>query len=490
VGLALALLPLLVGRVVAVAHLSAIAAAVGAMAALGVFALLALRPLSFAAAARQADTELGLADRLSTAWELRASAAPLADMQRADALAALAARNLRRELPLGWSRPELGVAGALALLTLALVLIPNAQEALERQRAADTPRVRAAAQAVAEIKREAESAATPLTPQQRQELVRQLAELQKQLAQPQSAAQAQQSLAQTESALRRLQDPLSGDQERTLEALGGALAGNAQTGDLARALQAGDARATQEALRRLGDQLGGLSPEERQRLADALQQAANAARNQPGLAGPLRQAGRGLAGNDLDTAQKALDQFGQAAQTLEGHLQSEAALGRALQELQQARDRLSSDASGGLGSGPPGGEAAQPSDAAGGRAPDAGSGAGPAPGESSQPGTGAPGSAGGLGNGAGSGAGGADGPATRLGGPAGERVFVPGQAGQGATDQKVLPGTAGKAGGSSQPYRAVVGEYAQAARSHLDRSSVPPALKDAVRNYFSQLESQ
>jgi hypothetical protein len=51
--------------------------------------------------------------------------------------------------------------------------------------------------------------------------------------------------------------------------------------------------------------------------------------------------------------------------------------------------------------------------------------------------------------------------------------------------QDPLPGAAGQA---LLPYSQVYQEYLDAANQAMERSYVPPGLKDYVRDYFSQLE--
>jgi hypothetical protein len=72
----------------------------------------------------------------------------------------------------------------------------------------------------------------------------------------------------------------------------------------------------------------------------------------------------------------------------------------------------------------------------------------------------------------------------------GEELSITGQdTGQGeiqiSQQQNPLPGATGQA---LVPYHAVYAEYLDAANQSIERSAIPPGLKDYVRAYFSQLE--
>ena len=69
----------------------------------------------------------------------------------------------------------------------------------------------------------------------------------------------------------------------------------------------------------------------------------------------------------------------------------------------------------------------------------------------------------------------------------GETVFVPGQGPGIPTEVRARPGT-GIAPGRLLPFGEVLGEYAQQAREHMERSPVPQGYKDLVRRYFTELE--
>jgi hypothetical protein len=72
-------------------------------------------------------------------------------------------------------------------------------------------------------------------------------------------------------------------------------------------------------------------------------------------------------------------------------------------------------------------------------------------------------------------------------GRAGETSYVKGQEGSGP-QQTVEIDNPDIVPDSMLPYQQVIGEYSQAARESLNRSVIPAATQDLVRDYFSSLE--
>jgi hypothetical protein len=106
----------------------------------------------------------------------------------------------------------------------------------------------------------------------------------------------------------------------------------------------------------------------------------------------------------------------------------------------------------------------------------------------------------GAGNGTGTGSGGGTGgsgagnqPGTQQGNETGrlttggETVFVPGTGPDIPVEIQTGSGT-GAAPGILRPYTEVIGEYAEQAAEHMERSAVPEGYQDLVRRYFSELE--
>jgi hypothetical protein len=69
----------------------------------------------------------------------------------------------------------------------------------------------------------------------------------------------------------------------------------------------------------------------------------------------------------------------------------------------------------------------------------------------------------------------------------GETVFVPGTGPDIPVEMQTGSGT-GAAPGILRPYTEVIGEYADQAREHMERSPLPAGYQDLVRRYFSELE--
>jgi hypothetical protein len=105
--------------------------------------------------------------------------------------------------------------------------------------------------------------------------------------------------------------------QQALSALADALRDQAVTRSIAEALDRGDLAGAAEGLRRLADQLGGLSEQARDQLGQSLQQAAAQAGQIPGLTQPLEASGEALNGEDLNATRQALESLAQALESLQ-----------------------------------------------------------------------------------------------------------------------------------------------------------------------------
>lgn len=274
-------------------------------------------------------------------------------------------------------------------------------------------------------------------------------------------------------------------QSKALQEIGAALSGSAATEGLGQALASGDEAALREAMNILAEQIKGMSPEELQELASTLQQVANAAAAQDeAIAGILRSAARSVASGEAGQGANALENLQDELATLQAGTASESAINQVVTSLRNARSSISGVATAQAGQGAGSGQGA-------GRA--GGNGSGNGNGSSSGSGEGT-GSGTGIGSGGGTGGSGAgDQPGQRQGSETGrlnsggETVFVPGKGPGIPTEIQAGPGT-GTAPAALRPYTEVVGEYAQQAREHLERSAVPAGYQDLVRRYFAELE--
>src|SRR5438067_12807115 len=100
-------------------------------------AWIAARP-SLPGLMRRADLQLGLKERLSTAWERRLESGPMDGALRRDALENAARARLAAAYPVGLRRGEILLTVAVAVAAIGLVLLPNPMDQLIAQRRADS----------------------------------------------------------------------------------------------------------------------------------------------------------------------------------------------------------------------------------------------------------------------------------------------------------------------------------------------------------------
>lgn len=481
-----------------------------------------LRPLPLRRAAWRVDVELGLKERLSTALALAAPAASrtaatrprfpddLVERQGLDALETARRIEPRRDLSFRFYRRPVFLAGLLMAAALALVILPNPMEAELARRAAIREAAARQAEEIEDVREEIEEAEN-LSPEERDELLRQLAELAEQLrANPGDLEEALANLSRLEEALREQADPNAASQRAMLEALAAQLSELAQQ---ERSETASDAEAAAEALEQLAERMQELPEGERQELARALAQMAARA-GQTGdssLAAALAALSQAAQSGDAQAAAEASAEAADALAQAEMALADQAALQRALAQLQNSRQSLA-DTGRAVAALNPGDQPGQgPGQQNSGQNP----GAGQNGGQGNNPGQGSSGQ-GQAGSGGGSQAdqlppsrrtgraGSPEGPdrsmlegeldaqvyvpRERLDGEG--ELFIPGQdTGQGETQVRERPDPLpGAVSPSLVPYQEVFGAYAEAASQALDQSYVPPGLKDYVRDYFSLLE--
>ncbi len=463
---------------------------------LGVALYTLLRPLPPEQVARRLDRTLGLKDRLSTALEF--SHRPLADLsalnlvqlQWADALAAI--EHLPSgALPWRWPRRQVGWAGGLLALVMALGLLPNPIDAILAEQAAVRQAAQEQAQAIETARRDLERATKP-TSEERAKALQALADLLKQLAaNPGHLEQALADLSEAQARLRQLQSPQAAARQSAAEQIAAQLTalsrGQAQSSpnpeqaaaalmELAAALGQMDAAAQANTAETLESLAAAAAPTDAD-LAEALQNMAAAVR-----AGEVGQAVK-AAGE----AQEALVRSTQAAELQQ-------ALAAAQAQLENSRQQLTGQ-----------GALAQ------GQEPGQNQGQGPGQGNQGQ----GPGPGQQVGGGGGTNANHLP-PANRTGAagaptqpnkpatvtdsetvfapvngphPAGRPEFVAGQTGpDGQTlireEQMPQPGLTNPA---LVPYSQVYQTYTAAAAETMSRERVPPELQNYVRDYFSQL---
>jgi hypothetical protein len=464
------------------------AATVAGTAAGSVYSL--LRTPSLEAAARQADRLLGLSDRLGTAWELRNSDSPFATLQRQDALSLTRGRGPAEAVHIRPGRRHfLPILAGLVLIGL-LVALPNPMDRVVQQR---DQFQRQLAQAGKEIQKTREEAAGPgssLSAEERAAVEGALDKLEEALGEAETTPEALAALSEAEQEINLLREPKIG-QDKQLRDVGATLAALPTTQALGQGLQSMDEAALRGAIEDLAKQIDSMSEGEFQDLAAALQRAANVTAGNEALAGSLRQSARAIASGDPETASETMGDLANRLTALQQGVQGLEALERTQADLRGARSSISGVALVEAGVDKPNG---------GDRQNGGGSGLGPGQagngGNGEGTGEGVPGTGGGSGLGPGGGTGGS-GAGNQSGARQGEEtgrlltegetVFIPGHGPGVPTEVRAGPGQ-GIVPGRLRPYNEVLGEYAEQAREHMERSPVPQGYKDLVRRYFAELE--
>lgn len=395
----------------------------------------------------------GLAERLSTAWELHAgvitSSPALREAQRAETARALQSLDPRRAFPLRPSPAAAILNGALLLAVLAALFVPNPQERVLAERAAlQQAAARQAEELAAQM--EAVREIPNLSSAERERLLQSLEAARQILLDPHAAPEARQAaLLEAEQQLAGLRQA----QEDTARQLREALAATPTEAPTERiqallaALQRGDLAAAETAARQLAEGEA-LSSEEQAALNAALAQLAEAAQAvDPELAEALAAAATARDAGEATAALQAL--AGELAQQQQERAAKEAQLAGLQAGLQSGREQLA---------------AAQQAAVGEGGFPQAGSGVSQ---HSEDSGSAAP-----------------YGPSAsaRLQGT-GSEITLP---------RAVVSGDTSSTGPGAEtaarvPYDEVYPTYAEAAATALSRQPLPPGLRASIHSYFSAL---
>ncbi|MDQ2741129.1 MAG: hypothetical protein M3Z66_02340 [Chloroflexota bacterium] len=479
--------------------------------------------------ARTVDHHFNLHDRLTTALELRASALPLAELQRSDAGRRLAGLKPRESARGQFSRRESGAAAVvlMVLVGLALVGLPAARGAVQTSYA-DQQRVQHAAQTgIPRIVRKVNLGLGPVTRHDvaMRNLNLALQHLRRQLQHASNRAGALRAISATQQQLHRIAASLHPIRPAAVSQLNRALASRMSAQQRAEA--AGNSqralKAAASTLQRLARELAHMSAAQRAALARSLARAASTTSDST-MRSSLQQAASSLGYQDPKTAASALQEAAAALDRSPSAHAAQSAVNSAAAGLESMKGGVSglstqagsSTSSGtattsqtpgsgrgqvsgqgkgngsgqGQGKGTGSGRGQGKGSGSGqgqGRGTGTGSGQGAGRGQSSGNGRGSSGSggAGGTGgHGIGGGRGGSGGQGS---GHLGTRVYIPGKFGKGThTIQNGGPNGA-PLRGSTVPYRQVIGQYAQTAHTALDRASLPPSMQTYVRQYFSSI---
>ena len=423
---------------------------------------------------RRADLGLGLKERLSTAWERRASSGLMDELLRRDALEHAAKDRLARAFPIRLNRREAGVLAIVAVAALLLAVLPNPMDQLLAQRRADAASQAAAATAVQDVQAKIAASATPADPK----VQKILTDTQKQIRQAPDPRQALQAITPAEQQLLQLSDPQTPARTATAQNLANSLSATKAAKAAGQALTASPAKGAQ-ALRQLASQLGSLSPQERAQLAQALATAAQHAQD-PAMAASLQSAASALSAGDFAAAAAALTDLAGQLDSLQAQQNTDQQVASAINSLETARQELAAQAdrdAAGTGA----------ANASSGASPGASTGAGTGSGTTSGSGngTGAGTGAGGTGGTGGTGASGS-GSGSGQGAKPSEKLFVPGQPVPGQFENDPTPLGPGQ-NVPLTPYTQVVQAYGQAALDATSQSLIPGSEQDLVRQYFSAL---
>lgn len=421
-------------------------------------------PVSPTAAAMAADAS-GLKERAQTALAFAEDESPIASLQRSDALAHLRALDVKKAIPLRINRRVPIATLALCVVFAALMLLPNPQDAVLRERL----QVRQSLQAQADaIEKEAAKmlAQEPLTPEEQRDLRRITADMAQSLRQAEDKRDALAALDAQQREMERLQAEI---RQRIAAETASAFDSQPALKGLSSAIASNSADAVQDALSSLAQAME-QSQLDTQSLSDQLSQAAEAApqgQTQQALQAAASAAASGNAAQaTASLAQASMSAMeGSAAATTSGNI------GALMSMARSGTAQAGSGGQGGGGQGPGGSGAGS-----GSTNKDAGYNPSASQASQQQP-------SGGI----------SDRLAayeriydpTRLGG-ANEASHVQGEEHDDETQQMQLGAGSGTLEGSV-PYPQVIGEYREAAAQAMQRASLPASLQGWVNAYFDAL---
>jgi hypothetical protein len=348
-----------------------LALAAGTAAALLTLLMAGLRQPGIRDVARRADGA-GLAERLITCLEFAGQESLLLAALRSDTVRALQAVNWRRRLPWKLPRAPVWTAAAAVALIVALHLFPNpiVQRMLRLQ--AERDAVVAEAKRLDAAVRVAEAEAERMG--RGQEMQRILEQLREELKRARTAREALQAIGKAEDSLDQFAEPDIGDTGAALQEAGQHLMQTPATQQLGESLARRDWQEASRQLEQLASEdFQAISPEERERLARALEQASRSAAQGSEQAGEgsssslsqqLAQAARSLTQNDQVGVLTALREASMAVLE-QGNLADMASLERealaaVMSALSAARENVALAAAGQMDRGDLGGLAVLP----------------------------------------------------------------------------------------------------------------------------------
>ncbi len=488
--------------------------------------------------ARRIDHAAGLHERSMTALELgrRGEEFPLAVAQMRDAVEHLRRVELFDAFPLRLPRKELLAAFFVAAIAAIVGISPNPWLLQAR---ASNPSITVAREQAQRVQRVADSLPQNESPEidaLRQQVSQGAQTMQARSNEPDAALNALQDLEDQVQQMSAGDDQLSA----ALAAMASALAGNQNTQALSDAINTGDMRQVSQAAKDLSQAIAGLSPQDKQQLAQALRdasskagadsqsvannmsaaadalQASAAAAGDPTQAGQQAGQASGQQAGDASSAQAqtasdALNQLSQSAAAADARQRTSSQLESSQNALERALGRTqsrsgnnttsnsstssSSSQSAANGQGTTSDQnGSQSQDGSGqGQTGDQSGGAG------DQNGAGSQGNQGGTGDDTGTGGGystGGDGQSVNNGGSPSQLDVTTDpqqdQSGNVAPDQSsVNPYTSAAGSGSAQTApESVQPNYSSQPTQGNDSNNVPLGLRDLVKDYFSSLDQK
>ena len=480
---------------------AAAVAVIAGVAAVGVGAALLRIPVPLAA--RAADRGLGTGDAFATAVDLpdaMASSPVVARLrQRVDGLAA--GRRAKDAVPFHLRRLPVTATGVVAALAVVLTVLPNHQDVVRRQRAAERALVRSEGKRLAEAAAALEKSAGRGPAQDAT-----VEELRKLAAQLAGASSLSKGTKAVDDAAKRLTEKLDSNlvaEKAAVRGLDRSLAANPLPGAQQQSSAADQLKAAAAAL-------GGLSPQQRADLASRLSAlAATQSTGNSGAQQALAQAAQALQQGDLTAAAGAMQKASDAQRNNSDAVKGQDAVMSGLAEVGNSAQRLAAgvapsgqQAGGQQGQGQGQGQGRGQGQ---GQAQNRGQGQGGGRGQGQSAGSPsgaiggtraatAPGATGGAGtpNGTGHNAS-VDVQTAKLYDPIasanGEQLNATGKLGQGPSTQigkSQGPVTQGRVG---VPLTSVLGRYEAEATRALDGLDLPPSVRALVRAYFDSLNS-
>lgn len=430
---------------------------------------------SLARAASAIDQQLGLHDRMSTAWELREQSSVLVGLQRRDALQQLAKYKPATTFPLRLQRSTVLALVCTTLVLALLIFLPNPMTAILKQQAELQARLARQITSIEKTRHQIDTQST-IPAKEKQQIDQILRNLEAQLQNAKSETEAQQDLADAQAKLDQLRNPSAVIHIQSQSAAGQSLQGSSDANlqAIGKALTNNDIKSLAQALQNLASQASNLSQAQRDQLAQQLQIAASQASQNSDVQSALRQLAQALTDKDIKGMANASQALQATANQTAVDNNSQSSLNQASQGLQNAANNLAAPTDNPNGS----------SQGQQGQGQNQGQqGQGQNQGQQGQGQQGQGQGQGGQGQGQGQDGSGK----TNQGHGKNEQVYVAGQINQGSSTQSTDNSSSSVQSGNQVPYSQVIAQYNQMAHDAIDNSNVSPDDKDLVHDYFNSL---